>query len=136
MKKILGLAVVGLLFSIPAHGQHSLTGTLGPTASTGTSASAGGGAGGGGAAGGSNFHTLPAVPPTEFLTVDVSGSTTDFAPSSWVEFKNGLQVGTAELQAGQKSLGDVAAENRRVERRKAKLAIVEDAFGNAVIERR
>jgi hypothetical protein len=135
MKKILGLAIVGLLFSVPAHGQRSLAGTLGSAASSGVGFSGGGGVGGG-SAGGSTFHTLPAVPPTEFLTVDVSGSSADFAPSSWVEFKNGLQVGTAQLTAGQKSLGDVAAQYRRVERRKAKLAIVEDAFGNAVIERR
>ena len=88
-----------------------------------------------GGGGGSNFRTLPSIPRAQFQMLDVSG-TTDFFPSSWMQFSVGLAEGEAALAARQKTLGELAAEYRRVEKPKAKFVITQDAFGNAVIERR
>jgi len=140
MKKLLSLAILGVVFSVPAHAQHSMAGTLGPNGTGyipgGIAGSGNSGYGGYGGAGTVSFHTLPAVPPTQFKTVDVSGDSAEFIPSSWTEFERGLAKGTAELNAEHKTLGQIAAENRQVEKPHAKLAIVQDANGAAIIQRR
>ena len=131
MKKLLSFAILGLFFSLPARAQKTtMSGGLGPTA---------GGAGGGGAVGSGSgtvgFHTLPNYPRTQFQAIDVSGTAYDFTPSSWTSFNAGLAQGQAALAARARSLADVAAETRHSERPKAKLIIMQDAFGNAVIQR-
>lgn len=141
MKKLLSLAILGVIFSVPAHAQRSMAGTLGPNGAGyiqgGTAGSGGGGYGGYGGGGGGivSFHTLPEIPPTQFNTVDVSGANGEFVPSSWTEFKRGLARGNAELNAEHKTLGEIAAENRKIEKPKAKFEIVQDASGKAIIQR-
>ncbi len=81
------------------------------------------------------FHTLAPVPSAQFMMSDVSGTPTDFTPSSWTQFEAGLARGRAELAAQQKTLGEVAAENRRAEKAKAKFTLTQDAEGKAVIQR-
>jgi hypothetical protein len=137
MNKILGFAAFGLLISMPAHAQRSMSGTLGPNGGSivgGTTGGIGGPASSGG--GTVIFHTLTAVPSTQFLLIDVSGLDGQFVPSSWIQFEKGLAEGHAVLAAQRKSLAEVAAENRLTERPKAKLIITQDARGNAVILRR
>lgn len=142
MKKLLSLAIFCVVFSVPAHAQRSMAGTLGPNGAGyvpgGIAGSgAGGGYGGYGGAGGGtvSFHTLPEIPPAQFNTVDVSGEKEQFIPSSWTDFQRGLARGEAELNAEHKTLGEIAAENRKLEKPKAKLEIVQDASGKAIIQR-
>jgi hypothetical protein len=135
MNKILGLAIMGLFISMPANAQRSMVGTLGSGASGiagGTGGSQGGSSAGGGSAA---FHTLAAVPPTQFQIIDVSGVSGEFTPSSWIQFEKGLAEGQAQLAARRKSLAEVATEYRRTERPRAKLTIIQDSVGNAVILR-
>jgi hypothetical protein len=142
MKKLLSLVFLGVIFSVPAHAQRSMAGTLGPNGAgyipggVGGSGSGGGYGGNGGAGGGTvSFHTLPAIPAAQFNAIDVSGEKAEFIPSSWTDFERGLARGRAELSAEKKTLGEIAAENRKIEKPKAKLEIVQDANGNAIIQR-
>jgi hypothetical protein len=138
MNKIVSLAIVVVFFAIPAHAQRSLAGAPGPN---GAGSGVGGGSASGGAAGSIggggtvSFHTLPPIPSAKFQIIDVSGVSSEFVPSSWTQFENGLAQGKAQLALERKTLGEVAAENRLVEKPKAKLAIIQDAFGNAIIQR-
>lgn len=137
MKKLLSIAFLGVIFSVPAHAQRSMAGALGPNGAGyvptgGSTGSFGGGIAGGGTV---SFHTLPPAPAAQLNTVDVSGNQTDFVPSSWTEFERGLAKGRADLAAERKPLGEIAAEYRQVEKPKAKFTIVQDASGKAVIQR-
>lgn len=97
-----------------------------------------GGSQGGAIAGGGSvaFHTLLAVPPAQFQTIELSGDLGVFTPSSWIQFDKGLAEGRAELAAQHKSLAEVAAENRLAERPRAKFMISQDAEGKAILIRR
>jgi hypothetical protein len=112
-----------------------MAGALGPNG-TGSIQGGSGGAGGGGGGGTVSFHTLPEVPPAQFDAIRVSGTKDDFVPSSWTQFETGLAEGRAQLAKEQKPLGEIAEEYREIERPKAKLTIVQDADGRAIIQRR
>ena len=141
MNKLLSFAILGVLFSVPAYAQRGMSAGLGPN---GVGYAQGGMAGSGGASGGyggsSNgsvtFHTLPEEPPAHFSVIEVSGTSDGFVPSSWTQFAQGLAQGRALLATRQKTLGEVAAENRHAEKPKAKFEIVQDASGKVVIQRR
>jgi hypothetical protein len=133
MNKLIGVAILGLALSIPAHAQRSMAGPAGPTGNGGGAGSPVGGSTGGAAAA---FRTLPTVPRAQFLAVDVSGGDISFFPSSFMQFDKGIAEGEAILAARQKTLAEVATENRHAEKPKAKLNITQDAFGNVVMERR
>lgn len=138
MNKILSLAILGLLISLPANAQRSMAAAMGPNGA-GPLAGGSGGSGAGAPVGGGGsvaFHTLAPIPPAQFQIVDVSGGSNEFVPSSWTQFENGLAVGRAQLDARRKTLGEVADEYRHAERPKAKFSIIQDAVGNAIIERR
>jgi len=116
MKKLIGFAILGLSFSIPAHAQQAIGGTS--------------------ISGGSiRFQTLPSFPRAQFQVVDVSGEDALFFPSSFVQFEEGITKGQVVLAEKRKSLGEAALEYRHAERPKAKVTITQDAFGNAIIER-
>jgi hypothetical protein len=142
MNKLLSLAILGVLFSVPAYAQRGMSAGLGPNGvgyAPGGMAGSGGGAGGygGGSSGGSvTFHTLPEEPPAHFNVLEVSGTNEGFVPSSWTQFEQGLAKGRALLATRQKTLGEIAAENRHAEKPKAKFEIVQDATRKAVIQRR
>ncbi len=129
MKKLIGFVILGLAFSIPAHAQRSMAGTAGPTSNGGGAGSPVGGSTGGAAAG---FHTLPTVPRTQFQAIDVSGGDVSFFPSSFMLFDKGIAEGESILASRQKTLAEVATENRHADKPKAKLNITQDAFGNVV----
>jgi len=133
MNKLIGFAILGLSFSIPAHAQRSMAGPAGPTGNGGGAGSPVGGSTGGAAAA---FRTLPVVPGTQFQAIDVSGGDVSFFPSSLMQFDKGIAEGEAILAARQKTLAEVASEYRHEEKPKAKLNITQDAFGNVVMERR
>jgi hypothetical protein len=139
MNKILGVAILGMIFTVPAHAQRSMANASGPSGNgsiSGGTAGSGGPGGGGGSPGSVSFRTLPEVPPAQFDAIRVSGSKDEFVPSSWTQFESGLAEGRAQLARQQKSLGEIADENRETEKPKAKLIIVQDADGRAIIQRR
>ena len=137
MAKIIGLALLGLLISVPANAQRSMAGAAGPNSTNLVGGASGGGSGSAVAGGGTvGFRTLPAVASTQFQMVDISGQGEGYVLSSWTEFERGLARGQAELGVVSKTLGEVATENRHTQRPKAKFALIQDATGNAIIERR
>ena len=130
MKKLLGVATIVLLFSIPAHGQgRGVTVGSAPSAN----ATGGGGAGGGaGDIGGGNSVRLPTYPPATFVVSAVSGGDPSFAPSTFLTFEQAVAEGKAINDADRKSLAQVAAENSNAPKAKAKFSFVQDANGKVV----
>lgn len=136
MNKFFGLAIFTLLLSAPASAQHSMAAAVGPNGA-GSIVGGGSGSSGGSVGNGSvSFRTLPPVAPTQFQMVDVSGGANEFVPSSWTQFENGLATGRAQLEARRETLGEVADRYRHADKPKAKLVIIQDAVGNAILERR
>jgi hypothetical protein len=127
MKMILGIAAMGLLFSIPAYGQGR---GFGVGSSPNAALNFGGGSVGGGSVGGSSRAQLPANLPTQFGTAAYSGEES-FAPSSFLTFQQAVEVGKLE-SAPQKSVAQVAAENQSAAKAKSRVAFVQDARGNLV----
>lgn len=83
-----------------------------------------------------SFSTLPAVPPAHFNVIEVSGATGQFTPSTWAQFQQALDLGRAQLTVESKPLGEIAARYRKQDKPKAKLEIVQDAYGRPIIEPR
>jgi hypothetical protein len=138
MKRFLGLTVLILGLSVPAHAQSSKGGGAVAGASSGGVLSNGGGGGnGGGAAGGSvtgvSFHTLPVIPPANLRSTAVSGTDDSFVPSTFLPYDRAVAAGQGVLDARDKSVAEAAAENSRAHRLKARTAIIENAAGDAVI---
>jgi hypothetical protein len=127
MKMILGIAAMGLLFSIPAYGQGR---GFGVGSSPSAALNFGGGSVGSGSVGGSARAQLPANFPTQFLTAAFSGEES-FAPSSFLTFQQAVEEGKLE-SAPQKSVAQVAAENQAAAKAKSRVAFVQDARGNVV----
>ncbi|HTW24479.1 MAG TPA: hypothetical protein VMD78_12820 [Candidatus Baltobacteraceae bacterium] len=131
MKRFLGLTVLIFGLSVPAHAQAKAVG--------GMTGGAGGGMfqGGGGAMGGvestPTFRTLPVVPAASLPSSYVSGTNFDFEPSTFLPYSQAIAVGQAILDETHKSVAEVAAENSREHRMRAKTAIIENAAGDVVI---
>ncbi len=128
MKKLLGVATIVLLFSIPAHAQ-----SRGVSVGSASSASAnGGGSSGSGGIGGGASARLPTYPRATFDVTAVSGGDPSFAPSSFLSFEQAVAEGKAINDADRKSLAQVAAENNAALKAKAKFSFVQDANGKVV----
>jgi hypothetical protein len=130
MKKILGMAVLVLLISIPAHGQMGKSGGVGASASSAPSQGGGGGVNGG--AVDASRPRLPSYPSAQFGVSAVSGGDPSYAPSAFLTFDQAVAEGKATMAAEQKSLAQVAAENIAAQKAKAKFAFVQDAQGRVV----
>ncbi|HEX4074689.1 MAG TPA: hypothetical protein VHX49_04765 [Candidatus Acidoferrales bacterium] len=139
MKRFLGLTVLIFGLSVPAHAQAKGGGAMAGVSSSGGSNGGGAGAGGygGGAGGGesgvTSFHTLPHVSPANLRSTDVSGSDASFVPSSFLPYSQAIAAGQAILDTQHKTVAEVAAENNRVHRLKARASIIENGAGDPVI---
>ncbi|HKV03731.1 MAG TPA: hypothetical protein VJO53_01355 [Candidatus Acidoferrales bacterium] len=118
MKRILGLGALMLGCSLPAHAQF-LGGTIGGAGSSGVS-----------------FPVVIDPAPTHFAVSYVGGTGADFVPSSFLSYDKALAAGRAAVEAQTKSLAQIADENNRAQKAKAKFALVQDARGNAFIAKR
>jgi hypothetical protein len=128
MKKLLGVATIVLLFSVPAHAQ-----SRGVSVGSASSASAnGGGSSGSGGIGGGASARLPIYPRATLDVTAVSGGDPSFAPSSFLSFEQAVAEGKAINDADRKSLAQVAAENNAALKAKAKFSFVQDANGKVV----
>jgi hypothetical protein len=115
MKRILGITVLILWFAVPAHAQwvgSSFGGSLGHV----------------------TFHTLPSIPPAHFEVRAVSGGA-DFVPSSYASYEEALAEGRAALAEQAKTLAEIAREYNSVPKAKARLVLVQDDHGTAVLIR-
>lgn len=117
MKRILGVAVLILWFAVRAHAQ-----------------SIGGSIGGGGGLGHASFHTLPSAPRAHFKVLVMRGGP-DFEPSSFAPYEQALAQGRAALAAEAKTLAEIARENSSVPKPRARLVILQDDQGRAILAR-
>jgi hypothetical protein len=131
MEKILGIAVMGLLFSIPAHAQGRGGGFGAGSGPNGFPNVGGGAGGGGGPVGGEARANIRDYGRAQFATAAFSGGDASFAPSSFLTFEQAVEQGRL-ASAPQKSVAEVAAENLAVARAKSRVEFVQDAGGNVV----
>jgi hypothetical protein len=127
MKKVLGAAVLVMLFSVPALAQARTTGSTAPNTT-----SSGGGGGVSLSGGGGYGNKLPSYPRASFATTAASGGDSSFAPSTFLSFDQAVAEGKAVASTVQKTLGEVAAENNATAKAKAKYEFVQDANGRVV----
>jgi hypothetical protein len=136
MKRFLGLAILILGLSIPAHAQRAAAGMTGGAAG-GALSNGGGGGGyggsGGGIGGSTSLQTLPSIPPARLPSTAVSGSDATFEPSTFLPYNQAIAAGEAMLDAQHESVAEAAAKNSLVHRLPAKATIIENATGNPVI---
>jgi hypothetical protein len=139
MKRFLGLTVLIFGLSVPAHAQARGGSAAGGFGSNGVASGGGAGGSGGGAIGGqgqsgvTNFNTLSHVAPANLPSAEVSGSNASFEPSTFLPYGQAIAEGQAVLDAQHKSVAEVAAENSRTRRLRAKASIIENAGGDPVI---
>jgi hypothetical protein len=133
MKRFLGLTVLILGLSIPAHGQRAAAGMTGGAAGGAVSFGGGYGGSGGGLTGPTDFHTLPSIPPARLPSTAVSGSDATFVPSTFLPYNQAIAAGEAILDAEHESVVEAAAKNSLAHRLPAKATIIENAIGNPVI---
>jgi hypothetical protein len=131
MKKVFGVVVLGLLFSVPANAQGR--GGFGGSAAGSNSGGLtfGGGAAGGGAVGGQSRANIPDYGRAVFATAAYSGGEGNFAPSSFLSFEQAVEVGKLESE-GRKSVAEAAAENQAAKKAKSRVEFVQDSVGNVV----
>ena len=116
MIKITGAAVLVLAFAVAAQAGH------GPSAhfSASSTTYAGGASGGGGMGAGGSGGILH-VPPTRFAVRAVSGSASDYIPSTFVSYDSAVAEGEASLAARPEPLGTFARENSKPVAKNAKV---------------
>jgi|SRR5579872_5808669 len=131
MKYLVGCAVLALSFAMPAAAQSHVAGG---GSATGFGTTTGGGAAGAAVPGGEG--RLPHYSRAKFQITAVSGSETDYIPSTFVSYSRALTTGNHALASVPETLGQAAQLNRETPRVKAKFALVQDDRGNAVIEPR
>jgi hypothetical protein len=130
MRKILFIAVLVLGFSAPAMAQRG-----GGAAGIGGSAfgSGGGGGYGSGGLGGGFTGGLASCPPTQFAVMGVSGSNSEFEPSTFVSFDKAVAAGKQEIAIESRTVAQAARENMAARKEKARLALVQDGYGYPTI---
>lgn len=135
MKRFLSLTILAAGLAIPAHAQtpHGVSAGGGANPLT-FSGGGGGGYGGGGVGGGSSSGSrLPSCPRAQFSVSAVSGTQQDYVPSTFVSYDKALAEGRDVLAAPPKTVAEVAHEQAIGRAEKAKLALVQDSRGNAII---
>jgi len=108
--KTFGFALLFLFFALPAHAQR--------TGSNGVTPTGGGGGGlGGSLEGGVSGGSTGRISVTQFSVVSAHGDP-DFVMSSFMPYKQAVEVGRAALAQSSQSLGDVARAYREEKARK------------------
>lgn len=124
---VLGLFAVGL--ALPTHAQTAhiaAGGAANPLTSNG-----GGGWGGGvgyGAASRPVSH-----PPAQFSTTSVSGSQNEYVPSVFVSYDRAIAKGQNALDTLPPTVVEAARQQSNTHPEKAKLALVQDIYGKAMV---
>ena len=129
MQKILGIAVLGLLCSIPAQAQGRFGGS-GIGSSSSAPLNFGGGTVNGGSVLGDTVSHIPSYSRAQFDTASYGGDSS-FAPSSFLPFPQAVAAGNA-ANAEPKSVAQAAAENPATRRAKSRVSFVQDGVGHVV----
>lgn len=109
--KPFGLALLFLLFALPAHAQRGAgAANIKPT-------EGGGGGGGGDFGGGVGGFSGNHIAVTQFSIVAAHGDPV-FVPSSYMKYDVAVAAGQAVLDTKQKTLGEIAREYREAKERK------------------
>jgi len=82
--------------------------------------------------GGPTSPSVTHTPPTHFNVTSVTGTDADFTPSSFRTFEQAVAEGKAALAARARTVAQIADENSKAQKAKAKLAIVQDNSGKLV----
>jgi hypothetical protein len=134
IKRFLGLAILGMGLAVPAHAQVSHGFAAGGAASPLNLNNAGGGGFGSGLGGNSMGRgKLTDYPKARFGVASVSGTQHDYVPSTFVSYDKALAEGRAVLATPPQSPAEAARQQVTAHTEKAKLALVQDDYGNAVI---
>jgi len=133
MKRLVGLAVLAVgLATVPTHAQavHAAAGG-GASAPT---AGGGGLSGGGGFSGGfGGGNRLVSYPLALFSVTSVSGSQQEYVPSIFVSYDNAIATGQRLLDTSPLTVAEAARQQANTRPDKAKVALVQDHNGKAVI---
>jgi hypothetical protein len=137
-KGILGLAILAAGLSAPAYAQTARSGGAGSSAGVGQTNGGGGSFGGGFGGGGggiSSVNKLPSYPVVYPKMVGVSGSSSDYVPSTFVPYEKALTEGKTVLDTPAPTVAEAAREQASAHAEKAKFALVQDEYGNPIIVR-
>lgn len=93
------------------------------------------GGSGGSISGVGSFQTLPYIPAAHFPMTTVNGDSRDYVPSTFVPYAKAVAEGRAVLATRPISLGEFARRNEANDTAKAKLELVQDYDGNAVVRK-
>lgn len=133
MIKLAGAAVLVLAFAVSAQAQsghvagsaHFVTPPVSYAAAS---------AGGGGAIGSGGTHTLAHFPSAQFEVRNVTGSSSDYIPSTFVTYKAALAEGKAELRERPEPLGASVRADAMPPRSDVKILVVQSQSGGPVIQ--
>ncbi|HEV2289647.1 MAG TPA: hypothetical protein VGR81_11905 [Candidatus Acidoferrales bacterium] len=107
-----------LLFAVPAHAQQHANANGGGSPTSALSYAGGGTAGSGsGGSVGFGFSFLRPTSPARFRIVSAQGSRT-YEPSTFVSYKEAVEMGIAAMTRKPKTIVEVAAEYRAQKARK------------------
>jgi hypothetical protein len=132
MLKVTGAAVLVLAFAAAAQAGGGSNAHF--TSSPSQYMQYGGGIGGGSSTG-SSGATLQ-VPPTQFAVRAVSGSASDYVPSTFVSYESAVAEGDAALAANSQPLGTSAQGSTKPAAKNVKAQIVQKQGGDVTIQKR
>lgn len=129
MKRLIALAVLAVGVAVPTHAQ-----TIHAAAGGGSSSvpAAGGGVGGGGFSGGFGGVAVH-NPSAHFSVTSVSGSPQEFVPSTFVSYDKAVAEGQNVLDTPEPTVAEAARKQGDTHAEKAKLALVQNYYGKAII---
>jgi len=133
MKRLIGFAVLAAGLAVPTHAQ-TVHAAAGGAASLPASNGGGWGIGGGGLGGGSSVGNKPVnYPPTLFSVTSVSGSQQEYVPSVFVSYDRAVAAGQDALDTPSLTVAEAARRKANAPPDKAKVTLVQDDYGRAVI---
>jgi len=136
MRRMAGLALLALGIAVPVHAQGGHAG--GAAGSGGMLNSGAGGLGGGGLGSGSTAGSKPpSTPPAHFNLTSASGSPENYVPSTFLSYEQALVAAQGLPDAPPPAVAEVARQQAGAAHgERAKVALVQDGQGRAIILRR
>ncbi|HXX70763.1 MAG TPA: hypothetical protein VEI55_00610 [Candidatus Acidoferrum sp.] len=129
MKRLMALGVLTVGLTLPTHAQTAHT-AAGGAANLPTSNGSGGWGGGGGSTAGSRPVSHPRA---QFNTTSVSGSQNEYVPSVFVSYDRAIATGQNALDTPPPTVAEAARQQSNTHPEKAKLALVQDIHGRAMV---
>ena len=131
MKRMIALAVLVVAMAVPIHAQTGHAAAGGGVSSVSVSGSGGGG--GSGFASGSTANRPLSYPVTHFNVASVSGSQQEYVPSVFVSYDRAIATGQTELDTQPMTVAEASRQQANMRQEKAKVALVQDQSGRAIL---